>query len=247
MPAKPDGAACNDGNGCTQTDTCQAGACIGSNAVVCGALDQCHVAGTCSPATGSCTQPTRGDGTSCDDGNGCTLGDVCMTGVCASGAAMTCPAGTCQMAGTCAAGVCSPATPLPDGTACAMGMCTAGSCVFPDGGSMPDAGRDGGTDAGTDAGTDGGADAGSDAGTDAAITGDASVVRDASVHDAGHDASARDGAIDASPDAGSVAPPSNGGCGCAVPSHGGAQHGGAWLAIGLALALIRRRRRLTRT
>src|SRR5437016_3386727 len=29
-PTKPDGAACNDGNACTQTDTCQAGTCTGA-------------------------------------------------------------------------------------------------------------------------------------------------------------------------------------------------------------------------
>jgi uncharacterized repeat protein (TIGR03803 family) len=30
-PAKADGTSCNDGNACTQTDTCQAGTCTGSN------------------------------------------------------------------------------------------------------------------------------------------------------------------------------------------------------------------------
>src|SRR5262249_33267218 len=34
-PAKPDGAACNDGNACTPTDTCQAGACVGGNPAAC--------------------------------------------------------------------------------------------------------------------------------------------------------------------------------------------------------------------
>ena len=34
-PAKADGTACNDGNACTQTDTCQAGTCTGANPVVC--------------------------------------------------------------------------------------------------------------------------------------------------------------------------------------------------------------------
>jgi len=44
---KGNGQPCNDGNACTQTDTCGAGeACIGSNPVVCTALDQCHAVGT---------------------------------------------------------------------------------------------------------------------------------------------------------------------------------------------------------
>src|SRR5439155_1384376 len=30
-PAKANGSACNDGNACTQSDTCQAGACVGAN------------------------------------------------------------------------------------------------------------------------------------------------------------------------------------------------------------------------
>src|SRR5262249_36855677 len=41
-PGKPDGSNCNDGNACTQTDTCQSGVCGGANPVVCTALDQCH-------------------------------------------------------------------------------------------------------------------------------------------------------------------------------------------------------------
>ncbi|MFO0760212.1 MAG: kelch repeat-containing protein [Byssovorax sp.] len=48
-PNKPDGTACNDGNACTQTDTCQSGACTGQNPVVCMAQDQCHDPGACNP------------------------------------------------------------------------------------------------------------------------------------------------------------------------------------------------------
>src|SRR5947208_16772362 len=65
--AKPDGASCNDGNGCTQTDTCQSGVCTGSNPVVCTALDQCRVAGTCDPTTGVCSNPNKTNGTACND------------------------------------------------------------------------------------------------------------------------------------------------------------------------------------
>src|SRR5439155_1218388 len=66
-PAKPDGAACNDGNACTRTDSCQAGVCTGTNPVVCAAADQCHDAGTCDPATGACSNPAKPDGTTCND------------------------------------------------------------------------------------------------------------------------------------------------------------------------------------
>ncbi|MBZ5640110.1 MAG: hypothetical protein LAO51_15285 [Acidobacteriia bacterium] len=85
-PAKQEGAACNDGDLCTQTDTCQAGACIGSNPVVCTPLDQCHDAGVCDTGTGACSIPAKQDGTACEDGNACTAGDTCQTGVCVSGA-----------------------------------------------------------------------------------------------------------------------------------------------------------------
>jgi hypothetical protein len=55
--AAADGTSCNDGNACTQTDTCQVGVCNGANPVVCGASDACHVAGTCDPSSGSCSNP----------------------------------------------------------------------------------------------------------------------------------------------------------------------------------------------
>src|SRR5207247_2507326 len=81
-PAKPDGSDCDDGNACTQTDTCQAGACVGTNPVVCAASDQCHTAGTCNPATGACSNPAKPDGASCNEGNACTRTDTCQAGAC---------------------------------------------------------------------------------------------------------------------------------------------------------------------
>ena len=77
-----DGAACDDGDACTQTDTCQAGVCTGANPVTCAATDQCHTAGTCNPATGTCSNPPAADGTACSDGNACTQTDTCQAGVC---------------------------------------------------------------------------------------------------------------------------------------------------------------------
>ena len=50
--------------------------------VTCTASDACHVAGTCDPATGNCSTPAVTDGTTCDDGNTCTLTDKCQAGVC---------------------------------------------------------------------------------------------------------------------------------------------------------------------
>ena len=81
-PAALDGTACNDGNACTQSDTCQTGVCSGADPVPCTALDQCHVAGTCDPTTGVCSNPAAPDGLACNDGNACTQSDTCQAGVC---------------------------------------------------------------------------------------------------------------------------------------------------------------------
>jgi hypothetical protein len=101
-PNAPDGVTCNDRNLCTQTDTCQTGACVGENPIECTAIDLCHDAGTCNPNTGICSNPpidtdvcnpvdqcTDYDPMSCNsltgacltpnkaDGSACTDGDAC--------------------------------------------------------------------------------------------------------------------------------------------------------------------------
>src|SRR5439155_579886 len=148
-PAKPDGRACNDGNACTRTDTCQSGVCTGGNSVVCAAPDQCHDAGTCNPATGACSNPAKPDGSACTDGNACTRSDTCQSGVCTDGNPVVCPApDQCHDAGTShlGTGACSPpakphATACTDGNACPRTdsrptcVCTGGTpvdCPAPD-------------------------------------------------------------------------------------------------------------------
>ncbi len=137
-PVRPNGTACNDGSACTQTDTCQAGLCIGANPVTCTAADQCHMAGACNPATGVCSAPVAPNGTACNDGNACSQTDTCQTGVCTGANPVTCTATTpCHVAGVCnpATGVCT--TPVaPNGTACNDGnactqtdTCQTGTCA----------------------------------------------------------------------------------------------------------------------
>jgi hypothetical protein len=99
-PPKPDGSACNDGDLCTQTDTCQSGTCVGGNPVTCFAIDQCHNAGACDPATGQCSNPSKADGTACSDGNACTTADVCQGGTC-RGTPVTCTPVANAGPGTC--------------------------------------------------------------------------------------------------------------------------------------------------
>src|SRR5207247_1147972 len=100
-----DGTSCNDGNACTQTDTCQSGVCTGSNPVVCTALDQCHDVGTCNTGTGVCSNPNKTNGTACNDGNACTQTDTCQSGVCTGSNPVVCTAlDQCHDVGTCNTG-----------------------------------------------------------------------------------------------------------------------------------------------
>src|SRR5207245_10313483 len=75
-PTATNGTPCNDGNVCTQTDTCQSGSCVGSTPVTCTDLDQCHVAGTCNPATGSCSNPAPTSCRLCTAATACTPPDT---------------------------------------------------------------------------------------------------------------------------------------------------------------------------
>ncbi len=78
-----DGAVCDDGDACTQTDLCAAGACTGGNPVACPPTPVCRVSSTCDPTTGQCSVPALvPDGTPCDDGDPCTNPDECAGGVC---------------------------------------------------------------------------------------------------------------------------------------------------------------------
>src|SRR5437867_3061103 len=129
-PVAANGTACNDGNACTAGDTCQAGTCTGT-AVTCPASDQCHLAGTCDPATGSCSNPVAANGTICNDGNACTTGDTCQAGMCAGTPVLCTARDQCHGVGTCnpVTGTCSN-PPAPNGTSCSDGnACTTGdSC-----------------------------------------------------------------------------------------------------------------------
>jgi MYXO-CTERM domain-containing protein len=140
-PPMQDGTSCDDGDACTQTDTCQTGVCTGSDDVVCTALDQCHDAGTCDPGTGICSDPLLADDTPCDDSDACTQVDTCQAGVCTGFDDVVCTAlDQCHDAGTCnpGTGVCSD-PPAGDGTTCNDGdlctqvdTCQAGVCTGTD-------------------------------------------------------------------------------------------------------------------
>jgi len=131
------GAACSDGDLGTQTDTCAAGVCTGSNPKTCTALDQCHIAGTCASSTGLCSNPNKTDGTGCDDANTCTLGDVCSAGVCSGPTALDCNDNIACTKDSCAAATgCAHDGPAMNGVGCDDGnactlvdLCSSGGCV----------------------------------------------------------------------------------------------------------------------
>ena len=135
---KPNGFACTDDNGCTQNDACQGGRCASGAPVTCTASDQCHLAGTCSFATGACSNPAKPNGTACNDANACTQTDTCQTGTCTGSNPVTCTASDqCHDPGTCApaTGVCSNpnkanGTACNDSNACTQSdTCQGGACT----------------------------------------------------------------------------------------------------------------------
>ena len=129
------GIACNDGNGCTTTDYCNGGACIGTNPVTCTAIDACHTAGVCGSTTGSCSNPSKVNGTACSDGNVCTTGDNCVAGACTPVGTKNCDDGLpCTSDGCDAVLDCQHApntgNACSDGNVCTLGdTCAAGVCV----------------------------------------------------------------------------------------------------------------------
>jgi len=72
------GTSCDDGTRCTQGAPCEAGVCRETSETVCAALDECHLAGQCDPDTGGCSNPTKGDGQPCSQGQGVCVGGVCV-------------------------------------------------------------------------------------------------------------------------------------------------------------------------
>jgi hypothetical protein len=95
-----DGATCDDENGCTMTDTCQAGVCKGEGAKTCDSMGPCRV-GACDPATGMCVQVSAPDYEPCNDSDLCTNKDECVGGVC-KGIDVVCTAfDICHDAGVC--------------------------------------------------------------------------------------------------------------------------------------------------
>lgn len=165
------GNSCDDGNPCTTGDTCQAGGCVAAgfapssqscdDGLFCTGKDHCNglgaceggadpcttgadgcIVGACDPAQAKCIYTEKAEGSTCSDGNGCTLEDACQAGLCVPGAPADCSAKDDQ----CNEGICEMidaqnhacvTAPRPSGIACDDGdFCTvettcdgSGSCA----------------------------------------------------------------------------------------------------------------------
>ena len=144
---------CSDGSECTTNDTCGGGVCVPGPAPDCDDGEVC-TDDTCNPSTpGGCEHAANANG--CEDGNGCTVDDVCVGGRCQAGGQKSCddanlctddgcsaPSGACVNApnddpcsdgnvctdgDVCFAGTCQPGGPLDcnDHLACTVDVCTA--------------------------------------------------------------------------------------------------------------------------
>jgi len=77
-----DGAPCSDGLFCNGAgDTCAAGTCLGTGVAGCDDLNSC-TSDACDESIDGCTYTTLADGLACDDGDACSLDDVCSSGTC---------------------------------------------------------------------------------------------------------------------------------------------------------------------
>ncbi len=131
------GFACDDGNACTQGDSCaEGGTCLGGEPLLCDDNQLCTV-DACSPFRGCVYLPVPdGAEVACDDGAGCTSGDVCKRGRC-EGAPVVCDDGNdctdevCLEGSGCApsfnTAACDDSDPCTLETTCSEGRCGGGS------------------------------------------------------------------------------------------------------------------------
>ena len=78
-PPKEDGAGCDDGNFALSFDQCAEGICVATGTESCGDPSNPCIESTCDPEFGCDVAAVEG---ACDDGNLCTVQDVCVEGVC---------------------------------------------------------------------------------------------------------------------------------------------------------------------
>jgi len=113
-PVKPDATPCDDASMCTTGDVCTGGTCAGGTVLDCDDGNVCTT-DTCDPASGCASTPVDCDdenictddscdqasgcvhipnASPCDDGDGTTVGDLCVNGTC-RGVAARCASVAC--------------------------------------------------------------------------------------------------------------------------------------------------------
>ncbi|MFH1535559.1 MAG: C1 family peptidase [Patescibacteria group bacterium] len=93
-------ADCDDGLYCNGTETCIAGVCQAGVPADCSNLsDQCNT-GVCDETADSCKTQPKPNGTSCDDGLYCNVGETCQAGEC-KGTPRNCDDGKTCTSDTC--------------------------------------------------------------------------------------------------------------------------------------------------
>ncbi|MBM4354478.1 MAG: hypothetical protein FJ109_11920 [Deltaproteobacteria bacterium] len=125
-----EGKACFDGDACTLGDVCKGGVCGGGVSANCNDGNPC-TDDSCDTIKG-CVQ--KNNQAACEDGNLCTVGDMCGDGKCIAGGPMACDDGN-----PCTDDACKPGqgcvhtannAACDDGNACTQeDHCTAGACV----------------------------------------------------------------------------------------------------------------------
>jgi hypothetical protein len=126
-----EGQACDDGDPCTVSETCTKGVCAQGIALNCNDGNPC-TDDLCHPKNG-CQHAPNAAG--CDDGDDCTLGDVCLDGECQPGSALNCDDDNDCTDDSCEPGIgcvfapnaagCSDANPCTSGDHCSAGKCVA--------------------------------------------------------------------------------------------------------------------------
>ncbi len=132
-----EGTPCEDGNPCTNTGSCTEGQCVTSVAE-CSDDNPCTL-DTCDGVVGCVF--LEGDGVNCDDGDLCTVNDVCYGGECAGGPALHCDDGNACTTDSCGeegcvydalnGTDCSDGNPCTETDTCVDGVCTGSSNTCP--------------------------------------------------------------------------------------------------------------------
>lgn len=130
------GASCLEGLPCTPEDACATngvctlGVCEPTEFVQCDTPRGACFGSEGSCSDGACVYPPLLADTPCDDGDACTLEDVC------DGAGSCAPGPQCPQQGPCTTNACEDGacvlTPVPDGTSCgndSADRCCGGACV----------------------------------------------------------------------------------------------------------------------